>query len=353
MSEVLPTINEPEEEKPNENIVERLKEKPITLIDKNLPVTIENIRGVSEGKPVLVLDACIKGMEEQGEPLSKYGYKQEEILNIDHHFNIEKFSRQISTTNLALDYVKEFGPVEDDQMVIVNHTDADSLLSSAIMRGLLSPDEQFGIAAIAADHTGEANHIADVLNAVEQKRDMEFSYRNLELYLSGKPLEPEAQELLEKRYREREDALRLAEEEFKFSPKGKVAYIETAEKIDSALLPAVLPSAEYIIVMCPRDLSESKEDVQENEDSVAINEVTHNFGDFAVESDKQIKIRLGMAAPDDIDLRSIMAKIDDRFGGRWNAGGNSRTGGTHLSLEEYVAKFINVVEVDNREGSSA
>lgn len=52
-------------------------------------------------------------------------------------------------------YVKEEGIASPADCVVINHTDCDSVLSSAIIRGILPPEKRFGDAAIAADHTGE------------------------------------------------------------------------------------------------------------------------------------------------------------------------------------------------------
>ena len=53
------------------------------------------------------------------------------------------------------------------------------------------------------------------------------------------------------------------------------------------------------------------------------------------------RFRLGEGAPEGFTLKSleIDKNIDPAFGGRWNAGSNSRGGGTNVPLEEYVKKL--------------
>ncbi len=240
-----------------------------------------------------------------------YGLKYKNILNIDHHAPIKRFELPVSSATLAVDYVHQFG-IWDKGLVAVNHTDCDSALSSAIMRGILPPDQKFSDAAIAADHTGEENKIADLLQALTDKRDLDFSLRNLELMMAGKEIDVEAKALLEKRLTERKHAREFVENgAFRFV--GSVAYAESGTKFDGAFLPALLPDAAVIVLASPlRD--------KEGKHMPGINEV---------------KLRLGKNVAEGVTLHGLgLAETPINFAGRWNAGNNKRRGGTTLSANE-------------------
>ena len=313
------------------DFAEKLKELPIKLIPKGFKLNLESLRSdeVASHGNVLVCDMAIIDKQEQGTTLPgidrdpkaqfiKWGYRtnddEGDILNIDHHFRTKDFYRAVSSTNLAIEYVKQYGTVGEDYTVIINHTDCDSVLSSAIMRGILLPlEDKFGVAAIAADHTGMANDIADLLQACESEEDIEFSLRNLQRLLEGKELEPKAKGLLEKRLKEREIAVGLANKA-KYSSSGRIASIDTGgEATDGVFFPALLPEAEFIVIVCPR----SGKDKSGNP--------------------KQAKVRLGMKAKVGTNVANIVKPFDPEFGGRWNAGSNDNLKGfTFSSIEEYV-----------------
>jgi hypothetical protein len=293
-----------------------VNERPIELKPK-VDVTMDKAMEYANGRSIVVCDTNIKEIENSG-VMKKWGYEYGNIVNIDHHFSAQEFSRWVSSANLAIAYVKDRGIVGPESAVLINHADCDSILSSAIIAGILPPDDEFGIAAIAADHTGEANEIADLLQAVETERNIVFSLKNLQHHLLGKALDPKAAELLEKRMQEREEMARLASEKFNFSNNGKVAYFEADRRTDAGLLPAVLPTAEIILLFHPL------KDQQTG----------------ALLPGKEVKARLGLAAPAGMDLQIIMARVDEGFKGRWNAGSNGRNGGTDLTIKEYADKVI-------------
>lgn len=293
--------------------VDLLKQLPITLIPEADKIFIEGLRDLVPDKNILLCDAYIQTIE-TGERDS-VGFLKDGILNIDHHAPVEEMSRQVSSANLAIQYVLEKGVVPKDWVTIINHTDCDSVLSSAIMRGILEPLKEFGDAAIAADHTGEPNPIGDLLQSLQAKRDIEFSLRNLQLLRLGKPLEAEAQALLQERLLDRERAKALVESEFKTNQSGEVSYASIDKKLDAGLLPALLPNAKVILTYSPFI---DKETTQ------------------AVPGRYEVKSRLGMTAPSGTDLRRIMTSVDPAFGGRWNAGSNKRSGGTTIDMESYV-----------------
>ena len=85
-------------------------------------------------------------------------------------------ARPVSSANLALDWraasantPTESRKAAEQAVVVINHTDCDSILSSGIVSGLLDALPAYGRAALAADHTGEENAIADTLQALEPR----------------------------------------------------------------------------------------------------------------------------------------------------------------------------------------
>src|SRR3712207_2255748 len=117
--------------------------------------------------------------------------------------------RRISSTGLAVEHVRRHGPAGRDTMVVINHTDCDSVLSSAVVLGLLPPEPAWADAAIAADHTGAAHPVADLLQSLEHERDFAMSLRNLLLAGAGAPVEAAASARLGERLRRRERAAAL------------------------------------------------------------------------------------------------------------------------------------------------
>lgn len=289
---------------------ERLKENPIDLIEEKKENTFEELKEKYSGK-VAVLDLYIKDIEKRGQRdgnILRFG----DVLSIDHHAPIKEFSKNISSTNLAIEWVKNYGPLDQNYSVVINHADCDSVLSSLIIKGILPPDERFSEAAIAADHTGEENKIADLLQALEDRRDLEFSARNLKLLLEGRELELEAQKLLEKIYANRKKARDIVENG-EMLVLGGINYVQLDKKIESSYLYSMLPDAQLIVVFSPLEKDPAR---------------------------WEAKIRLGSAAPTGMTLDDLeINDIDPNFGYRWNAGSNRRPGGTSLIINEYVEKL--------------
>jgi len=317
-------MNRPIETEGKKSLVELATENPIQLIEKDHKWTADELKEMFPGKNIFACDLYLKGIE-SSERFGNY-FRDENVVNIDHHSNLSEMEREVSATNLAIDYVNEFGPVTegDDNIVVISHTDCDSILSSLIMRGILPPDTKFGEAAIAADHTGEENEIADLLQALQEENktgDLEFSLRNLQKFLDGEQLEDKAVEYINSRKAKREKVRQLVESG-SFKNKDGVNYTRLESKIDSELLPAYLPEAEIILLYSPHKNNPDPENITLWE----------------------AKTRLGMAAPEGLSLKRIMAKddknpagVDPAWGGRWNAGSDAREGGTTMDMEEYVS----------------
>jgi hypothetical protein len=160
------------------------------------------------------------------------------------------------------------------------------------MCGVLEPREEYSVAAIAADHTGEENTISDLLQALEDDRNLSGSIEILH-------------RVLEKRLWVRQK-LKAIVENGQYEMLGGILYMTLDQKIDAGLLPALLPDAEAIVVgwIMPQG-SRGKWGIKTrlgiNSQGVALNE---------------------MNLPD--------------TGGRWNGVSTTRHGGTNMEFEEYV-----------------
>ncbi len=283
----------------------------ITLLPESSHVSIEEIvERFGNKQKVIVCDFYLDDIESRGEE-EKYGLNYHSITNIDHHAPIAAMERPVSSAVLAIEHVNQFGS-QKEATVVVNHTDCDSTLSSSIIRGTLPPEKKFADAAIAADHTGEPNDIADLLQSLDTLRDLDFSLRNLNLLLNGEEIEDEAKELLKKRLADRERAKSIVESGA-FNFLGEVAYAETDAKFDSAFLSSLLPDSSVIMVSSPfKDKSGN-----------------------IIPGLYEVAIRLGINPPKGMTLQTLGLKNTDiRVDGRWNAGRNKRNGGTHLTAKE-------------------
>jgi hypothetical protein len=118
---------------------------------------------------VFACDFAVKGAETWTE--TPGGFRNGRILNIDHHAPVARMYCPISSTNLAVAHVHALGIARPDDLVVIDHTDCDSILSAGIGSGRLDPLDSLASAAIAADHTGAENRVADLLQAIEYRRD--------------------------------------------------------------------------------------------------------------------------------------------------------------------------------------
>lgn len=300
---------------------------PVTVVEHQDPFTSEWIEKQASGaERVLACDFYISGAE-HAEPVTG-GYSFGHVVNIDHHAPTPEMRHRISSTNLALERLARHGEEPNESLVIISHTDCDSVLSSGLVSGELPADPRLGLAAIAADHTGETNVIADMLQELDNIRSVnlrdnpEFALKEsgssylrychdlVRRYLERgeDALDERAQSAIAQRQRNR-DAARKAVARGDFETSNGLASATLTEKLDGELFPALLPDALVILLTTSRD------------------------GVSRWES----KIWLGLAAPEgsslhDLDIRSF----DPAFGGRWNAGSNRRNGGTAIAPEEYA-----------------
>lgn len=294
----------------------REKERVLLLPDHNR-MLVESVAAAASHEPVVACDFYIVGAE-MGESVTG-GYRLGSILNVDHHAPTARMRRKISSATLALDRAEANLLAQDRAAkVMINHVDCDSILTAGIMAGLLPPDRRFSDAAIAADHTGEENPIADLLQGLDARqprhgRDLNVSYRNLDRLLTGTTLEPFAREALDARLRERSSA-EACVAAGAFSHAGPLSWAVLDEPIDGAFFPALLPQSAVILLMnrLPQDRARW-----------------------------QVKVRLGLQAPTGFALSDLQIdQFDPAYGGRWNAGSNRRGGGTVLQPKEYAAALV-------------
>lgn len=212
----------------------------------------------------------------------------------------------VSSAHLALERVRQIGPAQRDETVVINHTDCDSVLAAAILLGLVEPDDRLARAAEAADHTGVDDEIADALQALDARRDFALSLHTLRRIFCGAGVGEELSDDLQVRAGKRSRARACVSS---FRHVGPVAWAELDEQVDGELFPALLPDAEIIVVGCksPR-------------------------------SDRWfIKVRLGLAAKSGSSLQNLeITTMDPAYGGRWNAGSNKRGGGSLMGPDAYA-----------------
>jgi len=238
------------------------------------------------------------------------------ILNIDHHADDPRFFRAVSSGNLAIDYVAANGALAPDVPVIINHTDCDSVIAAAILAGLLPPDPVHGEAVIAADHTGAANAIANLLQALEPVRDFDFCFDALQRLLRNQPMDPRALEYLKQRDADRARAVALVRGGA-FQIAGSVAVAVLAgEKVPGEFLPSLLPHAAVIVSASP-------------------------MASGLLET----KVRIGLAALPGETLYSLDVRgIEPNFRGRWNAGSTRRSGGSTIDPIELARRINQALE---------
>jgi hypothetical protein len=245
------------------------------------------------------------------------GLRSGRILNVDHHAPLARMDAPVTSTRLAVEHVWAAGVAEPGSWVIVNHTDCDSVLSSGIMLGVLPADERLVDASISADHTGEPNAVADLLQAIDETRvgdrtveQYAESMRNLQLLLDGLPLEPAAAEAVESRERRRTEIDALVE---RAELRDGLAFAHYDGEIDGALFSARFDEAVVIMLAVP---------------------------DARTPGSSVVKLRRGRGAPRGFSLHALnVTEWDSNYGGRANAGSNKRGGGTSMRPEEYAEEL--------------
>lgn len=245
-----------------------------------------------------------------------WGTELGRLVNIDHHAPLQRMKQYVTSTMLATQFINAGSRVEPGSYVVINHTDCDSMLSSALIMGLFPPNPDFDLASVAADHTGARNAIADLLQALDDGRagnrtceQYAESIRNLRLLLDGHPLENQAQRAVALR-----DVKRVQSEAAVMSGRvkddGGVAFGVVENEIEGAFFPSLLPTSALIVVACPNSTAGGK---------------------------WIVKARLGAAAPRGMTLDALaINEFDPAYGGRWNAGSNKRGRGTDIDPDGWA-----------------
>jgi hypothetical protein len=289
---------------------------PIVIVEHQQVFTPEMIELLGT-EHIIACDFYVSGAE-TAEPVPG-GFSFGRVLNIDHHADKPSMKRFVSSTNLALDRIRELGVDAPSSTVVISHADCDSVLSAGIVSGHLDPDLSLGMAAIAADHTGEENVVADLLqeldnlgaiaklNPADQQTELLYRFDAVKRLIEDgeDSLDDRALTAIVERRRKRNAAAAFSENGLSHS--GGLAFGLPTEKLDGEFFPSLVPDAVAILLMTK-----------------------------GRSSHWHARIRLGLSAPEGFDLNSIgIAEFDPNFGGRWNAGSNARNGGTRMSPSQY------------------
>jgi len=288
---------------------------PIDLLPVFRAGNLDDLHAWYPNGKILACDFYISGAELGTEVPGGYRLG-DRVLNIDHHAPTARMARVVSSTNLALDWraahsntPTESRQAADRAVVVINHTDCDSILSSGIASCRLEALPAYGRAALAADHTGEENDIADALQALEPWRDVELSFATLRAVESGAALPEQAREALG-RWRHKRDCAAHYVAQGTVASDGLMAFGILDRETDGIFFPPLLPDAVLILLAVPRP----------NESNTWV-----------------MKLRLGARAPEGFTIHDLhMTDFDRAYGGRWNAGSNARAGGTTIPPARYA-----------------
>jgi hypothetical protein len=261
----------------------------IYLIEKKSSNMPSELKETFPDKKVCICDFYIEDSE-NGDIDENGVTKYCDLFIVDHHAPVSYMRKHISSAVIASKYVSANSPLGDDYVIVVNHTDTDSLLSALLMSGKIKPNIDYEKAAIAADHTGAENIISDLLQSLEVDRKLKNS---IEVLLK----------ILKERLWIRSELKELFND---FTENNGIASITMDKKIDAGLLPGLFPDVKAIMVASPMpDGSKGK---------------------------WRIRVRLGNSS-ENIELNKL--NLPDT-GGRWNAISTSRNGGTNTEPEDYL-----------------
>lgn len=277
---------------------------------------------------ILATDFYLDGAESWDLVPGGLSHPSIDVISVDHHAPLPSMQRRVSSTNLVLTRL-EAGLVPDktSDAVVINHMDCDSVLASGILVGRLEPDPAYGEAAIAADHTGEENPVADLLQGLDahwsrNQRPMpdpdglEFFFDSLSRFQSGHSMDPFASEAMDVRKASRDRAARIVAEG-RFHAETGVNFARLEEPLEGELLLPFLRDAVLVVTVSRHRQRPDR---------------------------WQVKVRLGLGAPEGLSLQALgIEHFDVAYGGRWNAGSNNRGGGTDLDPESYRQRLVEAV----------
>jgi hypothetical protein len=281
---------------------------PIRLIPQGLAPTAEHLeRHFPEAKRIFAVDFYVQGAELGRRLDSGAGYELGgRICNIDHHAPDARWERCVSSGNLACLWVRAHGAVtpESGDVIVINHTDCDSVIASLILAGALPPHPRFEEAVLDADHRGLANEIADLLQSGSSSRDLPWLVGSLSRALQGEPHDAQMRQRLDALEEKRLYVRGLLSNGSVVEKKG-VFLVQCQRQIDSDLFVSVFRDARAVVIGCRSD----------------------QFPDLNL-----TRIRLGPKAPEGLSLHKLgVSDLDPYYGGRYNAGSNKR------GLEESLA----------------
>jgi hypothetical protein len=294
--------------------------EPILLPLRSI-VLAEELLAATDALRIVVADCYVRGVEEWTP--RPWGWETVQggrtIVNVDHHAEAPRFYRHVSSGNLAVEYLNAHG-TDAHTAVVFNHTDCDSVIASAILCGLIEPAKRYQDAVIAADHTGERNEIADLLQALDPARDYAGSIRSLRRFEAGEPMEESVETRLGVRRRERALASSLVRAgAFEREGRVAVATLPFQERVSGEFLPPLLGDETWVIVSG-----------------------TPMPGGGGLWENK---IRLGLGAPAGFNLFAMgIGVAEPMFGGRWNAGSTKRAGGSVRTPREVALCLANLIE---------
>jgi hypothetical protein len=293
-----------------EHLIAVSSSMPVTLIPLRSSESMQTLITQFPGEPLCVCDFPIEGAEKWHRVAGGFQDPSGVILNIDHHAPHPDMFRFISSGNLAAHRVREHGIFNG--RIVNNHTDCDSVVTRLLIGGEIPPLSFFEDAVLAADHTGEAHPVADLLQALDIKRDLRFSTYNLGLLLTGQTLEPKAQKLLSRRHTARE-ATQHYVQSGKCEVMGGLGICHFDGELRNEFLPGLMPTIAVFLSVEPLTSQDMRQ---------------------------VMRLRLGKGAPEGMTLFDLgIDEFDPAYGGRWNAGSNSRGGGSVLPTKKYAERI--------------
>lgn len=274
---------------------------PIHLIPQGKAPTAERLEQLfPDARRIFAVDFYVEGAERSQLLESGAGYHiGRRIVNIDHHAPGVTWERHVSSGNLACLWVRANGRIapESGDVIVINHTDCDSVIASLIMVGALPPHARFEEAVLDADHRGAANEIADMLQGGGATRDLPWLVQSLARALQGEPHDARMQERLDELQTKRLYVRGLLRNGAVVEQDG-VFLVECDRHIDSDLFLSVFTDARVVVIGC----------------------CSEEFPSLRL-----TRIRLGPKAPDGMSLHTLgISALDPNYGGRFNAGSNKR-----------------------------
>ena len=285
----------------------------IYLIEKKSSNTPSELKEAFPGKKVCICDFYIE-YSENGK-IDENGVTDYcDLFIVDHHAPVPYMKKHISSAVIASRYVSSNGLLGDEYVIVVNHTDTDSLLSALLMSGKIEPNIEYEKAAIAADHTGEENIISDLLQSSEDGRELKKSIELL-LIMVKDPKMVKDLGIMKERLLIRSELKELVPT---FTVNNGIAFKIMDKKIDAGLLPALFPNVKAIMVASPMP-----------------------------DRKWRIRVRLGKLGKN-IELNKL--NLPDT-GGRWNAISTSRHGGTNTKPEDYLKMLSDKINQNQNDDS--